>query len=1037
MTQHQNDWENQALLHENRLTARTFALPFADRESALLNDASLTPYHKTLNGEWQFGYFPNPQSVPDDFMEEDADLCEWDAIVVPSHWQMEGHGHPHYTNIRYPFPVDPPRVPTENPTGCYVRDFDLPTDWEGRRIVLTVGGADSFFYAWVNGQKVGMSKGSRNAAEFDISKLVKPGANRIAFEVIQWSDGTYLEDQDMWWLSGLFREVSLTAFPKVSMFDFKVTAGLDKQYRDGQLAVEVLLHNSGTSAKALTISAELLTPAGEPALPKPVTVTFDIPAHGEDYLPLPPQIVKNVEAWTAETPSLYTLLLTLTDAKGATIQATSLQIGFRTIEIRKGILLVNGRRILLRGVNRHEFHTDLGRAVTYDAMLEDVLQMKRHNVNAVRTSHYSNAPAFYDLCDRYGLYVFAEADLETHGFGYEAGRNPTMWPEWEAAIVARGVRNTLSYRNHASIIVWSMGNEAGMGCNVEKEISAVRALDSTRPIHYERDTQATCVDIYSQMYARPEAWAEKAKRYAGKLPVVLCEYAHAMGNGPGSLNDYVEVFDAHENAQGGFIWEWCDHGIRTMTKDGRPFYAYGGDFGEYPHDGNFIADGLVFPDKTPSPGLIEYKKAIAPVRCAPVNLAKGKVAIQNRYDFVDLAGLNCVWSLSENGTPIQSGTLPLPRIPSWKSVEVTVPFRKPRYPRAGAEYFLNLTFQLAVDTAWARCGHEVAFAQFKVPVQVPAVKRVLPASEFSLEYDDRLLQLEVNDTLFQFDKSKGTLCALERHHIPVLDAGPLLAIWRAPTDNEGGSCGIDRISTEWRKVGYDKMVHAVRGFNVQPDGEKCVICIQSRFAPIYRRWGIDVEYRYVIERDGSCLLTVKGTPQLDTKEFAEMPRLPRLGLELKVPSVLENVTWYGLGPGEAYRDTRDAQRVGLYKLTVDQLFTNYVRPQENGNRHQVRRMAICDIKSFGLLAVGTPLFDFSAKHCTNEQLDAAQHPHEIEQDDSITLNLDWAHSGIGSNSCGPELDAKYYLLLEPFCHSIRLRALAPGELNDSSFFTLG
>ncbi len=1028
-----NDWENQVITELNRLEARTLTVPFQDKETALLGDKTLSPYRKSLNGAWKFQLFPDVQSVQKEFYCEDADLSDWDEIVVPSMWQMEGYGVPHYTNSQYPFPIDPPNVPRENPTGCYVRDFEIPQNWDGKRIILTFRGVDSFFYVWVNGKKTGMSKGSRIVSEFDITDLVNVGTNVIAVQVMKWSDATYLEDQDMWWLSGIFREVSLSAEGVVSMYDAAVTASLDKKYTTGILAVDAIICNVAQAVKGYSVTAELFDAEGTPLLNtekalslkknETKTVTLDFPA------------LKNVAPWTAETPNLYTLLISICNEKKKILEVRSLKVGFRNVEMKNGNILVNGKRIMIYGVNRHEFHTDLGRAVTFDAMVQDLLQMKRHNINAIRTSHYTNHPDFYDLCDKYGFYVMAEADLESHGFMYGKGMNPIMWKEWEKPIVERGTRMVKSFRNHACIFSWSMGNEAAWGCNVKKMMDEIRAIDPARPLHYERDTKLEGADIFSQMYPAPEMWVENAKPYAKKAPAILCEYAHAMGNGPGGLQDYFDTFEANKNMQGGFIWEWCDHGIRTWTEDGQEYFAYGGDFGEYPNDGNFVADGLVFPDKSPSPGLIEYKKVISPVKVAPGNLKKGEVKISNFYDFLSLNHLTCIWSLNKNGSPIQSGMMMLPEIAARTTETVKIPFTMSKTLTPGAEYFLNLTFQLAKDTIWAGCGHEVAWGQIQI-----AAAPALPASGITdlifAEENEELIQIRANETLYQFDKVYGTLNAWERNNIPLILSGPELNFWRAYTDNDKPI-----MLPKWQKAGYDHMMSRTESVKLIKGKQGVKVQILKRFGPPgYHRWGINAEYLYDFAADGVFTLTVSGKfEQQFLKELSgleELPPLPRIGLTMRLPGDCANAAWFGRGPGEAYSDTKTAQKVGYYKMPVDEMFTNYVRPQENGNRHEVRRMALYNVKMCGLMVAGTPWFDFSAKHCTDEALNKANHPHEIEPDDAVTLNLDWKQSGIGSGSCGPLPAEKYLIPAKDFSFTMKFRGLGPDELNDNSFFTL-
>ncbi len=564
-----NDWENQSVIGINRVEARSVLIPFAEKDSAIEGERSRSPFFKTLNGAWSFGYFSCPEAAPEGFYKEDYDAGLWDQIEVPSNWQMKGYGRPHYTNVKFPFPVDPPRVPSENPTGCYIRSFEIPEAWDGRQIMLMFRGVDSYFELWINGKSVGSSKGSRLPAEFDITKYVRAGENSVAVKVIQWSDASYLEDQDMWWLSGIFREVTLTALPSLDLFDLFVRTTLDKANRDSALDIELTLKNfSAKALKCASVDFELFDADGAPVFKKPLTASASsLKAGGAAKLSVSTK-VSNPEKWSAETPYLYTLLATVKDASGAAVEFKSHRVGFRTVVLKDGNFFVNGVAIMLRGVNRHEFQTDLGRAITVDSMMEDILLMKRHNVNAIRTSHYANHPAFYDICDRYGLYVLGETDLETHGFGCEKDKNPTMWPEWEAACVDRMKRMVEAYKNHSSIIIWSLGNESGFGCNHMKMIEWTRAKDPTRLIHYENDYGYKNVDLISPMYPDPKRCLEMVKELDGKKPFIMCEYAHAMGNGPGGLKEYWETFYSCKNMQGAFVWEWCDHGIRTVKEDG-------------------------------------------------------------------------------------------------------------------------------------------------------------------------------------------------------------------------------------------------------------------------------------------------------------------------------------------------------------------------------------------------------------------------------------------------------------------------------------
>ena len=1041
-----HDWEDQTLTNINRMEPRTLLVPFSNRDQAMTGDTTQSSFYQTLNGVWKFGFFPNPQAVTEGFQAEDADLCDWEDIVVPCNWQMEGYGRPHYTNVQYPFPMNPPHVPNENPTGCYVREFEIPEEWDNRRVILTFRGVDSFFYVWINGALAGMSKGSRVISEFDISEYIGVGTNRIAVQVIQWSDGSYLEDQDMWWLSGIFREVSLSALPLTALYDVFAKPTLDKKYKNGLLTVDLTIRNFSVKAAKGTVEAELFDPAGLPVavsrhsdeelFESPLMENFNLKAEAQSVITLSTE-VKNVLRWSAETPELYTLAITLKDAKGNVLEAAALKIGFRSVELKNGNFLVNGEKIMIRGVNRHEFHCELGRAVTTDAILEDILLMKRHNINAIRTSHYSNDPAFYRICDEYGLYVLAEADLETHGFCMNSWKgNPPTLPEWENAIVERGVRMVKSFKNHACIFAWSLGNESGyargkekIGVNLRKMAEAMRRIDPSRFLHYEGDqADQMDVDVISRMYPSPSDWEKCVNKYKGRYPAFLCEYAHAMGNGPGGLEEYWQTFYKNKNMQGGFVWEWCDHGIRTLSPDGVEYYAYGGDFGEEPHDGNFIADGLVFPDKTPTPGLAELKKVIAPVRVAAGNLAKGEVVVTNYYDFLTLAHLNAVWSVTENGRVIQSGSLAPLKTKPHASETVKIPFVLPARPKAGAEYFLNLTFSLGVDTNWAASGFEIAWGQVALPVKSPAIVRIMPPRDVVADEDDALIQIEANGSLFQFDKLSGRLCAWERNGVPLIVEGPQFNIWRAPTDNDRN------IKEKLHKAGYSRMQHRVDdvALVIGRKGETKVK-VSSRLAPPVLAWGYLCEYSYNFLPDGSYRLDFSAKLQNDG---FELPPLQCVGFEMTLPETVSRAAWFGLGPGEAYPDSKEAQKVGYYKLPLEALSTNYTRPQENGNRYEVRRAAFYDTKMCGILVAGTPLFDFSAHRYTAEALEKAQHPYEIEECDEVVLNLNWKSAPLGSNSCGPLPNEALLIKPQNFKFSMNFKGFVGGEMNDATFFTM-
>ncbi|WP_229776907.1 glycoside hydrolase family 2 TIM barrel-domain containing protein, partial [Alicyclobacillus cellulosilyticus] len=721
------DWENHQVLHRHRLPARACFVPFSDETSALAHDRALSDRIMLLNGMWKFHYAAAPAYVPAAFAEPGFDASDWADLPVPSHWQLHGYGRPHYTNVIYPFPVDPPRVPSDNPTGCYRRTFILPESWAGDVIHLRFEGVDSAFHVFVNGQLAGYSQGSRLPSEFDITELVHPGENVIAVAVYQWSDGSYLEDQDMWWLSGIFRDVYLLRRPHLHLWDWFAQPSLDAAYRDGTLAVTAKVRNQGrTQVSGARLHGRLLDASGQEV----AAGVSEVPAAGpgQEAAAALSLVVREPRKWSAEDPYLYHLVLTL-EADGQVLEVVAGRVGFRQIELKGGQLLVNGVPILFRGVNRHEFHPDFGRAVPYEAMVADIRLMKQHNINAVRTSHYPDDPRWYDLCDEYGLYVIDEADLETHGFHpLGAWNRLSDDPAWEAAYVDRMERMVHRDKNHPCVILWSLGNESGYGRNHEAMAACARAIDPTRLIHYEGDREAKTADVVSTMYTSVPELRQLGERTDIPKPHILCEYAHAMGNGPGGLREYWEAFYQYPRLQGGFVWEWCDHGIRTRTPDGREYFAYGGDFGDEPNDGNFVIDGLVFPDRVPSPGLIEYKKVIEPVHVTPVDLAAGVIRVHNRYDFLSLDHLVMVWSIEAEGRVVQSGTAALPHIPAGVSAEVRLPYRWPAAAVPGCaqpggaqgEHWLHVRFLLAAATPWADAGHEVAWAQLALPAAAGA-----------------------------------------------------------------------------------------------------------------------------------------------------------------------------------------------------------------------------------------------------------------------------------------------------------------------------
>jgi beta-galactosidase len=922
-----------------------------------------------LSGDWRFRLSPRADADPG-FADPTFDDSGWATLPVPSHWQLHGYGAPAYTNVVYPFPVDPPHVPTENPTGDYRVRFRLPDGWDAERTVLRFEGADSVLQVWCDGQELGTSTGSRLPAEFDATAAlaaVGGGDHLLAVRVRQWSAASYLEDQDMWWLSGIFREVRLLARPAGAIGDWFVHADYDHE----------------TGAGTLRVDAD-------------VPARVRVPELGVDAAAGETVRIVAVEPWSAETPRLYDGELRSAGERVA------LRIGFRTVAVRDGVLTVNGRRVLFRGANRHEFHPDHGRAVPEAVMLADVVALKRHNLNAVRTSHYPPHPRFLELCDEHGLYVIDECDLETHGFEPLGWRgNPADDPRWRDALVDRMRRMVERDKNRPSVIMWSLGNESGTGRNLTAMAAWARQRDPFRPLHYEGDRACADVDVYSRMYPTHDEVDRIGRRQEQPLddpeldarrramPFILCEYAHAMGNGPGGLWEYQELFERHPRCQGGFVWEWIDHGLRSRTPDGREFYAYGGDFGEPLHDGNFVADGLLFPDRTPSPGLHELKKVVEPVRITPD--PSGGIRIENLYELLDLSHLSFEWALEEEGVAVATGQLTVP--PLGPGASTTVPL--PDLPSGDVESWLTIRAVLTTDQPWAAAGHEVAWGQTLITPARPSPAQGSPAAPV------------VGPGVF--DSATGTLLRLGDLAV----TGPRLDLWRAPTDNDRGYHGPVALEPLWRRVGLHRLQHRVDQIAVE-DG---ALVVRTRVAPAATDLGVVVTYRWTAI-DGGLRLHVQVVPEGDWP----CP-WPRLGLRMGVPAGLRRVEWFGRGPGEAYADTGRAARVGRFAATVEELQTPYLHPQENGNRRDVRWATLTDGAGRGLRVEGEPVIDLTARPWTSEHLDQARHPTDLVPGDRIWVNLDLAQQGIGSASCGPGVLPAYRLDPAPASFTVRLLPL--------------
>jgi beta-galactosidase/beta-glucuronidase len=1023
------DWQNPNVLERNREAARAILVPYAGYDDARSGEPGSSVNYRLLNGEWFFHYCEAPFDVPEGFFEKSYSSESWERIPVPSNWQMlhkesepqkQKYGRPHYTNVKYPFPADPPWVPDQNPTGLYRRKFNLPAGWEKRLIFLVFEGVDSAFYVWINGKMVGYSQGAHLPAEFLVTPYLETGENLIAVEVFQWSDGSYLEDQDMWRLSGIFRNVYLLAESMVQVRDLRVRTDLDLKLSHARLEISAWIKNLMDSATANgKVEARLVDPQGVEISPAVVGEIHQLQP-GSEFLCEANIEIDHPLLWSAEDPNLYTLYIGVYDDAGNLLSVKKQAVGFKRVEIKDSVFYINGAPVKIKGVNRHETHPDMGHAVPQESMVQDIRLMKQHNINAVRTSHYANDPYWLDLCDQYGLYVIGETDLESHGMAYTGNMcGLAEHPEWEDAHLDRAMRMVERDKNHPSIVIWSLGNEAGYGINFQKMAQWIHASDPTRPVHYEGGFNAEDLDIVSVMYPKVESLIEQGENPNEGRPFFMCEYAHAMGNGPGNLREYWETIYKYPRLMGGCVWEWVDHAVRMKTEQGVEWFAYGGDFGDVPNDGNFCVDGLNFPDRIPHTGLVEYKKIIEPVKITAGDLSKGKITIQNLYDFISLDHLSGVWQIYRDDEILQQGDLGRLDIEAGCQKEVVLPYQVPEL-LVGTTYWLNISFSLKYDTIWASLGHEVAWAQFELPVLSLPATPLVHSSMPVLAVEESLAYYKILGDEFElgFEMRTGELISWKAGGMDLIAGGPVFNVWRAPTDND------QSISKTWRDEGLDRLTRRLVKSNFSKTcNQEVRIDFETIHAPHSLPAAFLVNQRYTVYGSGDLKIEMHVHP---LKNLAD---LPRIGLQLELPGSLERLAWYGRGPHENYIDRKESAKIGVYRGLVEEQYVPYIFPQENGNKSDVRWATFTNLQGSGLMTLGLPSFNFSAHYYTTQDLDQAKHTYELIRRSFITLNLDAAQGGLGSNSCGPRPLDQYLLQPEDRQFYIRMR---PVQLNAST-----
>lgn len=989
-------WQNPELLYINREEARSYYIPFAGENAARAGVKARSPYYRLLSGNWSFAYFERYIDCEEGIEDKDYPIDECDVIPVPSNWQMYGYDIPHYVNTNYPYPVDPPYVPADNPMGVYLRDFTLPVGWDKKDVYVFFEGVNSCFYLYINGKEVGYSQGTHNPSEFNITEYLCEGINRICVKVLKWCDGSYLEGQDFYRLSGIFRDVYLLAREKAHIRDIFVRTDLDAGYKNADICVET--DYIGEADADLYVYA----PNGEQV--------YSAKGIGEKHS----FTIENAVLWNAEQPRLYQFVLVCGG------EYICQEIGLRKIEVAKNCaLLINGVPVKLKGVNRHDTHPELGHTTPYDHMELDLRQMKRHNINTIRTSHYPNTSEFLRLCDKYGFYVIDEADLESHGFAfvypgygyreYDSKYWVSEKPEWKAAHLDRAVRLVERDKNHACVIFWSLGNEASYGSNHDAMAEWIKSRDNSRLVHYERALGAgnpPSVDVVSSMYPSYEDFEKEGKnRKKDARPYFMCEYSHAMGLGPGDLKQYWDLINKYPRLIGGCVWEWADHAAQVTDEDGNTFHVYGGAFGEHPHDYNFCVDGLTFPDRSASTGLLEVKAIYQYVNMRALDLANGKISVRNNYDFISLSGLDLYWTLTRDGKIVGQGRQPLPAIKPHTSGTVKLTYHVPADCRYGC--YLDLSVRTSVDTLWAKAGHECAFCQLPLDVAVVKTPYVGMKSDVCVTEEDEYIIIDGDDFSYIFNKHYGFFDSIEYNGVEMLDDTMTLGIWRAPTDNDRNIKKLwtpqdnDDVSTTF-ELAYAK-TDAYESRLVSVDGDKTVIEAEVRLASAARLPVLKATVTYTIGANGKIDVSLVG----DVPEA--FPHLPRLGFDITMPAGSEKVAYFGMGPCENYVDMHHAAHMGYFETTVTDEYVDYIKPQEHGNHTNVHYAAVYDILGRGLLFEGADTFEFKASHYSAAELTEKQLNVDLEADDRTFVRIDYKVGGIGSNSCGPQLAEAYQL----------------------------
>lgn len=1008
-------YENMHVLHHNTMPNRAYYIPASKRMDDLVENRTHSDRMQLLNGDWKFRYYKSIYDLNDHFFAMDYDADDYDILPVPSVWQMYGYDYHQYTNIRYPFPTDPPYVPQENPCGAYIHHFTYKKDETAPKAYLNFEGVDSCFYVWLNGKYVGYSQVSHATSEFDVTDFLEEGDNKLAVLVLKWCDGSYLEDQDKFRMSGIFCDVYLLKRPTQGIYDYFLHTSIKADAADISVRFSFL-------DRAVPVGVMIYDANG--------TMMGNGISHAQkegDYSHCVNITMSNPTLWNAEQPYLYTIVYQTEH------EIITDRFGVREIGIQDNIIYVNGSPISFHGVNRHDSDPVTGFTISLEQMKKDLLIIKQHNFNAIRTSHYPNAPYFYQLCDQYGFFVIDEADHESHGASELYCSDNGNWdvhvehwnkpfadnPEFMEATMDRTQRCVQRDKNRPCVVIWSMGNESAYGCCFEESLKWTKKFDPSRLTHYEsaqyrskkKKYDYSNIDLYSMMYPSFETIQEYLDHDPDK-PFLMCEYCHSMGNGPGDLEDYFRMIDGNDAMCGGFIWEFCDHAIdKGKAENGKHMYWYGGDHGEYPHDGNFCADGMVYPDRTPHTGILEFKNVYRPARVTKLNQESGEITIRNYMDFIDLSDyVTAQYVINCDGEVVDSGKLMIPSIAPHEEAVITLPIDVPQKGKC----FLKILYYLKDSTELIPRGYELGFDEIALKnvdsrnqTNVQLWKEEKTAAVPTVEEDERFLTIQTADYTYVYSKFKGVFANMTVEGQKLLDKPMEINIWRAPTDNDR------KIKLEWLDAQYDRGMSraydtdfTVKGSNVQIHSTMSIV------APSVQRF---------LEMDTIWTISGKGavTVQMDVKRNTEFPELPRFGLRLFLPEEMKHVSYYGVGPYESYVDKHHASSHGIFTSTVEELHEDYIRPQENGSHYDCDYVVLAG-KHMAFTAVGEKPITFNASVFTQEELTEKNHNYELVPCGSTVLCLDYAQNGIGSESCGPHLMAPYRLDEETFRFKMKM-----------------